>query len=128
MITTKIISEYLKTLFPTDIITTGFIDRNNKQCIALYCKGDVPLYNTIGHGTQAIAGIPIVVLVHWTDNYDTCETKANLVYEALKNMKMVATGGFVLTAQLKQGYAVDIGRDDHNICERSIPLNVIYQV
>ena len=69
----------------------------------------------------------MTLLIHWGENSDECEVTANTLYEGLENGIATINGVRVINIQMLESSPTNIGRDDNNICEMTIRLNIIYE-
>ena len=122
-------TQYLKSLFPTVTFFTGMIDKSNPQCVGVYAKGRYAPTDTLGGVQNSSYNIlPISLLVHWTESTTECETMANSIYETLEASPDIIIGGRrVVTVELLDSCPVDVDRDENNIVEMIIRLNIIYE-
>jgi hypothetical protein len=67
------------------------------------------------------------MLIHWGENSKECEETANLLYEGLESNIAEINNLRVIQIQLLESAPANIGRDDNNICEMTIRLNILYE-
>lgn len=129
MITVSGFVQELKILFPSVTFYNGAINRNQTECIGVYANGSASPYKALGGaGNTSYNTLPIRILVHWTQNADTCELMANSVYEKLFQSDSLTIGGKrVIEIDLLDSSPKDISRDENNICEMVVRLNLIYE-
>lgn len=122
------ISKYLKVLkerYPDIKFFNGCISKNEK-CVGVYARGNAAPPSAIG-SKPSYGVLPVTLLVHWGENSNDCETTANMLYEGLENGIAEIDGVRVIQLQLLDSTPVNIGRDDNNICEMTIRLNITYE-
>ena len=122
-------TQYLKSLFPTATFYTGMINKSDTKCIGVYAKGRGAPTDTLGGVQNSSYNIlPISLLVHWTESTTECETMANSIYETLEASPDIIIGGRrVVNIELLDSCPVDVERDENNIVEMVIRLNIIYE-
>ncbi len=120
---------FLRTAFPAYQYHNGMIHKKEQQCVGVYLKGR-------GDPDKAIGGmentgealLPLSVLVHWGQDANLCEQTANGIYDFLQKAKDAVVGGFrVVCFDLQDSSPVDISRDENNVCEMVIRVNIIYE-
>ena len=122
------ISKYLKVLkerYPDIKFFNGCISKDEK-CVGVYARGNAAPPSAIG-SKPSYGVLPVTMLIHWGENSDECETIANMLYEGLEGGIAEIDGARVIQLQLMDSTPVNIGRDDNNICEMTIRLNIIYE-
>lgn len=125
MLTVGQFKDTLKAMYTSIKFFNGCISKDEK-CVGVYARGQVP--PPIAIGTKSSYGIlPVTLLVHYGENSDTCETVANTLYEGLENGIEQIDDVKVIQIQLLDSTPVNIGRDDKNICEMTIRLNIVYE-
>lgn len=125
MLTISDFMSVLKTQHPNIKFFNGSISQNEK-CVGVYARGNVPPPTAIG-SKPSYGVLPVTMLIHWGENSNDCETTANLLYEWLENGIETIQGVRVIQLQLLESAPTNIGRDDHNICEMTIRLNITYE-
>jgi hypothetical protein len=126
---------YLKTTLLSNYgqyIYNGVVNRDQETSIGVLFAP-----STRGGG-QIMAGgldcttvmmLPLNVLVRWTGNTDTFAQVANEVYFKLLSFTpgtMINETRRVASVDVLDGGLVGVGRDDNNICEGMIRINVMY--
>lgn len=129
MMKTTEFTQYLKSLFPLATFFTGTINKTNPKCIGVYAKGRYAPTNTLGGVQNSSYNIlPTSILVHWTESTTECETIANSIYETLEASPDSIIGGRrVVKFELLDSCPVDVDRDENNIVEMVIRLNILYE-
>lgn len=115
----------LKQGFPDIKFFNGCISKNEK-CVGVYARGNAAPPSAIG-SKPSYGVLPVTMLIHWGENSNECETIANTLYEGLENGIAEIDGVRVIQLQLLDSTPVNIGRDDNNICEMTIRLNIFYE-
>lgn len=127
--TTLKFMNYLKSLHPTLPFKNGTIDKSSKTCIGVYTRLRTKPFVAIG-GVQATSYgvLSVTILVHWTENSNTCEEIADSIYESLFcKSDILFEGSNIRSIELLDNGSIDVGRDDKNICERVIRANIFYE-
>lgn len=121
--------DYLQSQFPLIKFYNGAINKTELQCVGIYAKGTASPHLALGgKANSSFGNLPATLLIHWTENSDTCEQTANSLYEHLLGLsKITLGGGTVVSIQLLDSCPVDVGRDDNNIAERVIRFNIVYE-
>lgn len=115
----------LKERHPDIKFFNGCISKNEK-CVGVYARGNAAPPSAIG-SKPSYGILPVTFLIHWGENSNECETTANMLYEWLENGIAEIDGVRVIQLQLLESTPVNIGRDDNNICEMTIRLNIMYE-
>lgn len=139
--------EYMKTQFPdyASKFHNGEVT-NDTESIGFFLRGCGTPYTSIYSQDNKMSGIdvpytaiggpacttqrhlPVLILVHWTEDAEACEQTANSIYEFLWNAKSTVIGDYqVALFDLKDGNPIQIERDENNICEINIRVNIIYE-
>lgn len=125
MITISNFMEVLKKQYPNIKFFNGCISKSEK-CVGVYARGSAAPVQAIG--SKPTYGIlPVTLLIHWGENSNECEVTANTLYEGLENGIATINGVRVIDLQLLESTPTNIGRDDNNICEMTIRLNILYE-
>lgn len=103
----------------------GCISKNEK-CVGVYARGNATPPTAIGSKTS-YGILPVTMLIHWGENSAECESMANLLYESLESGIAEINNMRVIQIQLLESTPTNIGRDDNNICEMTIRLNIFYE-
>jgi len=129
MLTATAVKDHLKEKFPTTQFYAGAINKNDKQCVGVYPRGRKPFFIAAGGiGNTSHWYLPITLLVHWTEDTSLCEQKAIDLYEYLITAESVVMGSIrIIHFDLLDSCPVDLNRDEKNISEMVIRLNIIYE-
>lgn len=125
MITISDFLGVLKKQYPDIKFFNGCISKNEK-CVGVYARGNAAPPTAIG-SPASYRILPVTLLVHWGENSNDCETTANSLYAGLENGIAEINGTRVIQLRLLESTPVNIGRDDNNICEMTIRLNILYE-
>ena len=127
--TTDDLYRYLKGKYPKDKIYKGRLYGNDERCIVIYNRESAKPDIAVGGMPNTSTGVkPFRILVHWSDTYGECESKAADVYASLAELAEETAGNAsVCFAQMLDGEAVDLGADEKGIFERAIRLNIFYE-
>ena len=115
----------LKHQFPDIKFFNGCISKH-ENCVGVYARGNASPPTAIG-SKPSYGVLPVTLLVHYGENSHVCETTANRLYEGLENTIETINETRVIVTQLLDSAPVNIGRDDNNICEMTIRLNITYE-
>lgn len=115
----------LKERFPTVKFFNGCYSKHEK-CVGVYARGNAAPIVAIG-SKSSYGVLPVSLLVHWSENSKDCEATANSLYEGLENGIASINGVRVIQIQMLDSSPVNLGRDDENICEMTIRLNIMYE-
>ena len=120
---------YLHVKFPDIKFYNGTINKIDKQCVGVYLKGAAPVNIALGGIANTTTGtLPIKILVHWSENTDICETIAISIYKELYAVSKIVIGlRNIITFDMQCDGPIDVARDENNICEMVIALNIIYE-
>ncbi len=121
------VKDYLKTVIKDcDNWSIGKIDNNQEKAIALYSnKRQLDSISKFKH-LQSYGILPITLLLRWTKNYNTAETKANEIYELLDCSSFFIDNYRCNINCLYDG-PIDLGSDDKGVYKFSIELNLLYR-
>lgn len=125
MITISDFIKVLKSQYPTIKFFNGCISKTEK-CVGVYARGNATPPTAIG-SKPSYNVLPVTLLVHWGENSNDCETTANTLYSGLEEGIAEIDGLRVIQLQLLESSPSNIGRDDNNICEMTIRLNIFYE-
>ena len=119
----------LKAEFEATKFYNGSINKKEAQCVGVYVKGTAPHHLALGGVDSTSYGVlPVVLLVHWTENTNTCQIKANELYEYLLELSGIPMGdGKLIYAKLLDSSPIDVGRDENNIVEMTIRAHLYYE-
>ena len=117
--------QVLKAKYPDLKFFNGCISRHEK-CVGVYARGNAPPISAIGQ-KPSYNVLPATLLVHWGENSDECETIANTLYEGLEAGIETINNTRVISIQMMDSTPVNIGRDDNNICEMTLRINIFYE-
>jgi hypothetical protein len=69
---------YLQVKFPDILFYNGFIDRSQTKCAGLYIReGASPNIAIGGLDNTSYSTLPLTLLVHWTEDAEETQVKAN---------------------------------------------------
>ena len=119
---------YLEDQFTDVDFYNGTIDKNKVECIGLYLRGSAGPAMALGGPTNNSYGqLPISILIHWGEDSDKCESKANEVYQHLCGLSNIKMGDRrIVSVNLLDSSPIDLQRDPNNICEMVIRVIIIY--
>ena len=121
------VKDYLKTIIKDcDNWSIGKIDNNQEKAIAIYSNrrqlDSLSKYKNL----QSYGILPITLLLRWTKNYNTAETKANDIYELLDCSSFFIDDYRCNINCLYDG-PIDLGSDENGVYKFSIELNLLYR-
>ena len=125
MISISDFMEVLKKQHPNIKFFNGSISKKDK-CVGVYARGNAAPPTAIG-SKPSYGILPVTMLIHWGENSKECEKTANLLYEGLESGIAEINTLKVIQIQLLESSPTNIGRDDNNICEMTIRLNIFYE-
>ena len=123
------VKNHLKSVFSDTKFYVGIINRKEDKCVGVYPRG-ASLKNIAigGLNNTSVWYLPITLLVHWTDNSEQCEIKAQELYEYfLNNNDVTIDGRRIIDFNLLDSGPIDMSRDEKNICEMVIRMNIAYE-
>lgn len=128
MFTTKDFVTYLQAQFPTYPFYNGVIDRSKDKAIGLYLRSAVGSTLALGgKDNTSYSVLPLNMLVHWTQNSSECENVANEIYEFLWGKSNVTMGLYTVPSiHLLDSSPINIQRDERNICEMTMRIDITY--
>lgn len=125
MLTISDFVQVLKAKYPNIKFLNGCISKAEK-CVGVYARGNAAPISAIG-SKPSYNVLPVTLLVHWGENSDDCETTANTLYEGLEAGIETINNTRVIQVRMLDSTPVNIGRDDNNICEMTLRINIFYE-
>ena len=127
--TLKEVREYLKTKIDCPNWYGGKIDATKEQCIGIYnIQGPAPNIALGGLANTSYSTKAISILVHWTNNSNIAEEKAQEVYNTLFcNSDAVIGGKRVIKFDMKTSEPISVGCDDNGIFEYVIETIIYFE-
>lgn len=121
------VKDYLKTIIKDcEKWYIGKMDENQEKAIAIYSNkrqlGSISKFKSL----QSYGILPITLLLRWTKNYNTAETKANEIYELLDCSSFFIDDYRCNINCLYDG-PIDLGSDENGVYKLSIELNLLYR-
>lgn len=121
------VKDYLKTIITDcDKWYTGKMDENQEKAIAIYTNKRNLAKISEFKNLQSYGILPITLLLRWTKNYNTAETKANEIYELLDCSSFFIDDYRCNINCLYDG-PIDLGSDENGVYKFSIELNLLYR-
>ena len=121
------VKDYLKTIIKDcDKWYIGKMDENQEKAISLYSNRRNLAKISNFKNLQSYGIIPITLLLRWTKNYNTAETKANDIYELLDCSSFFIDDYRCNINCLYDG-PIDLGPDKNGVYKFSIELNLLYR-
>ena len=121
------VKDYLKTIIKDcDKWYIGKMDENQEKAIAIYSNRRNLAKLSEFKNLQSYGILPITLLLRWTKNYNTAETKANDIYELLDCSSFFIDDYRCNINCLYDG-PIDLGSDENGVYKFSIELNLLYR-
>lgn len=121
------VKDYLKTIIKDcDKWYIGKMDENQEKAIAIYSNRRNLAKISDFKSLQSYGILPITLLLRWTKNYNTAETKANNIYELLDCSSFFIDDYRCNINCLYDG-PIDLGSDENGVYKFSIELNLLYR-
>lgn len=121
------VKDYLKTIIKDcDKWSIGKMDENQEKAIAIYSNRRNLAKISNFKSLQSYGILPITLLLKWTKNYNTAETKANNIYELLDCSSFFIDDYRCNINCLYDG-PIDLGSDENGVYKFSIELNLLYR-
>lgn len=126
-LSTSKVKDYLKTVIKDcNKWSIGSIDYNQEKTIAVYANRRNLEGISKFKKLQSYDIAPITLLLRWTKNYNTAETKANEIYELL-DCSSFFIDNYKCNIECLYGGPIDLGPDENGIYEFSVELNLLYR-
>lgn len=121
------VKDYLKTIIKDcDKWSIGKVDENQEKAIAIYANRRKLDSLSKFKNLQSYGILPITLLLRWTKNYNTAETKADDIYELLDCSSFFIDDYRCNINCLYDG-PIDLGSDENGVYKFSIELNLLYR-
>lgn len=121
------VKDYLKTVIKDcDNWSIGKIDNNQEKAISLYSNRRQLDSLSEFKDLQSYGILPITLLLRWTKNYNTAETKANDIYELL-DCNSFFIDDYRCNINCLYDGPIDLGSDENGVYKFSIELNLLYR-
>ena len=121
------VKDYLKSVIKDcDKWYIGKMDENQEKAIAIYTNRRNLAKISNFKNLQSYGILPITLLLRWTKNYNTAETKANDIYELLDCSSFFINDYRCNINCLYDG-PIDLGSDENGVYKFSIELNLLYR-
>lgn len=126
-ISTVKIKDYLKSVI-TECTKwfVGQIDKKQEKAIAIYTNRRNLQDNSKYKKLKSYNILPITLLLRWTKNYNTAETKANNIYELL-DCSSFFIDNYKCDINCLYNGPIDLGPDENGIYKFSIEFNLLYR-
>lgn len=119
--------DYLKTIIKDcDKWYIGKMHENQEKAIAIYANRRQLDSLTKYKRLQSYGILPITLLLRWTKNYNTAETKADNIYELL-DCSSFFIDDYKCNINCLYDGPIDLGSDDNGVYKFSIELNLLYR-
>ena len=121
------VKDYLKTVVkdcPKWYI--GAMDQNQEKAIAIYSNRRQLDKVSNFKNLQTYGILPITLLIRWTKNYNTAETKANNIFELL-DCNSFFIDDYRCNINCLYDGPIDLGPDENGVYKFSIELNLLYR-
>ena len=121
------VKDYLKTIIKDcEKWYIGKMDENQEKAIAIYANRRNLAKISNFKDLQSYGILPITLLLRWTKNYNTAETKVNDVYELL-NCSSFFIDNYRCNINCLYDGPIDLGSDENGVYKFSIELNLLYR-
>lgn len=121
------VKDYLKTIIKDcDKWYIGKMDDNQEKAIAIYSNRRNLAKISNFKNLQSYGILPITLLLRWTKNYNTAETKANDIYELL-DCSSFFIDDYKCNINCLYDGPIDLGSDENGVYKFSIELNLLYR-
>lgn len=121
------VKDYLKTIIKDcDKWYIGKMDENQEKAIAIYSNRRQLDSLSKFKDLQSYGILPITLLLRWTKNYNTAETKANDMYELL-DCSSFFIDDYKCNINCLYDGPIDLGSDENGVYKFSIELNLLYR-
>ena len=121
------VKDYLKTVIKDcDKWYIGKMDENQEKAIAIYSNKRQLDSMSKFKNLQSYGILPITLLLRWTKNYNTAETKANNIYELL-DCSSFFIDDYKCNINCLYDGPIDLGSDENGVYKFSIELNLLYR-
>lgn len=121
------VKDYLKTIIKDcEKWYIGKMDENQEKAIAIYTNRRSLAKISEFKNLQSYGILPITLLLRWTKNYNTAETKANDIYELLDSSSFFIDD-YRCNINCLYGGPIDLGSDENGVYKFSIELDLLYR-
>ena len=121
------VKDYLKTVIKDcDKWSIGKMDENQEKAIAIYSNKRQLESLSKFKDLQSYGILPITLLLRWTKNYNTAETKANDIYELL-DCSSFFIDNYKCNINCLYNGPIDLGSDENGVYKFSIELDLLYR-
>lgn len=121
------VKDYLKTIIKNcDKWYIGKMDENQEKAIAIYSNRRQLESLSKFKDLQSYGILPITLLLRWTKNYNTAETKADDIYELL-DCSSFFIDDYKCNINCLYDGPIDLGSDENGVYKFSIELNLLYR-
>ncbi|WP_238906631.1 minor capsid protein [Clostridium sp. YIM B02506] len=122
------VRDFLKTKIDCPQWYSGKIDASKEQCIGLYSvQGPKPNIALGGLANTSYSTKVISILVHWGNNSNIAEQKAQEVFDALFGQDAVIGGKRVINFAMRTSEPISVGTDSNGIYEYVIETVIYYE-
>ena len=121
------VKDYLKTIIKDcDKWYVGKMDENQEKAIVIYSNKRNLAKLSDFKKLQSYGILPITLLLRWTKNYNTAETKASDIYEIL-DCSSFFIDDYKCNINCLYDGPIDLGSDENGVYKFSIELNLLYR-
>ena len=122
------VRDFLKTKIDCPQWYSGKIDASKEQCIGLYSvQGPKPNIALGGLANTSYSTKAVSILVHWGNNSNIAEQKAQEVFDALFGKSVVIGGKRVINFDMRTSEPISVGTDSNGIYEYVIETVIYYE-
>ena len=126
---TQHLVKLLEARLPSVVFFNNAIDKSKDRCVGVYLRGREAPYIALGGLSNTSYGVKsFTILVHWSQDSNECESKAQEIYDSLFGLGITIVDGVKLTSiKMLDSSPVDLSRTDTNICEMAIRVTITYE-
>lgn len=122
------VRDHLKTKTDCPQWYIGKIDGSKEQCVGIYnVQGPPPNIALGGLANTSYSTKAISILVHWGNNEDKAEQKAQEVYNILFGQDATIGGKRVIKFDMRTPEPVSVGTDSNGVFEFVIETVIYYE-
>lgn len=129
MMCTSDVVDWLKTKYPGTGVYNQIIPKRDPFCMGVYRKQRGAAFIAIGGiACTSFTVLPVDVLVHWGEAAAVCENVADSLYSLMHGNVTEQIGGYAVRQfALQDAGPISAGRDNDNICEMTVRVNIVYE-
>lgn len=122
------VRDFLKTKIDCPQWYSGKIDGTKEKCIGIYnVQGPTPSIALGGLANTSYSTKAISILIHWGNNSNVAEQKAQEVYNALFGQDGIIGGHRVIKFDMRAPEPVGVGTDSNGVFEFVIETIIYFE-